>query len=281
MLTLNDYKDEDRLLLDKAGLYFSEDKLSHAYLFEGGKDSVQRLFEGFCRRIFHDFDGLDIADGRISNIEDLLIEEDDRIGIDRVREIIGLIYRKPLRAKHRIIFLKNAGNMLEPAQNALLKSLEEPPDHLVWILGAVNRSSLLDTIRSRCRYVRAPELKKDSAEVPSEDEKFFGDLLLSCLKGQGLEVFMNGDILDAKSRDLSEIPGIWIGILSESLEYSLTGIEKNNHTGRWAIIKEIAELLGPDKISRKIIEVEETGQGLKNNWNHLLALENLCLKLGA
>ncbi len=280
MANISNCKEEDKLLLKEAGLYFAEDRLSHAYLFEGGQDSVLRLFECFCRRIFHDYDGLDPGHDSIYNIEDLLIEDSERISIDRVREIIGLIYRKPLRAKHRLIFLKNAGNMLEPAQNALLKSLEEPPDHLIWVLGAVNRSSLLDTIRSRCRYVRAPELKKVFDSDRNEDDKYFENLLVTCIKGRGIEIFMNGDILDAKKRDISKIPAIWTGILSEALEYSLTGLEKDNHTERWAIIKEVSLLLSPDKISRKIIDVEKTGQGLKNNWNQQLALEHLCLKLG-
>ncbi|MCL2579607.1 MAG: hypothetical protein FWE32_06200 [Oscillospiraceae bacterium] len=71
------------------------------------------------------------------------------IPIDKVREIRGQAYLLPNESERKILLLEDADNMLPPAQNALLKILEEPPGCVIFILTVANRFRLLETVRSR------------------------------------------------------------------------------------------------------------------------------------
>ena len=69
--------------------------------------------------------------------------------IDTVRELRDSAYILPNEAPRRAIILAGANNMTEQAQNALLKILEEPPRHVVFILTCENRAQMLSTVQSR------------------------------------------------------------------------------------------------------------------------------------
>jgi len=75
------------------------------------------------------------------------------IGIDEVRQWVTLAARKPARGRWRVLLIEDADRMLERTGNVLLKSLEEAPQHTVWILTAPSPADVLLTIRSRCRLV--------------------------------------------------------------------------------------------------------------------------------
>ncbi len=70
--------------------------------------------------------------------------------IDTIREIRDNAYIMPIEAKRKINILSDCDKMNEPAQNAFLKVLEEPPEFMVFILICQNTCSLLPTVRSRC-----------------------------------------------------------------------------------------------------------------------------------
>lgn len=70
--------------------------------------------------------------------------------IDTVREIRDNAYIMPIEAKRKVNILLDCDKMNEPAQNAFLKVLEEPPEFMVFILICQNAQSLLTTVRSRC-----------------------------------------------------------------------------------------------------------------------------------
>ena len=69
--------------------------------------------------------------------------------IDVVRQVISDVYVKPNEGEHKVYILGNAHCMSIPAQNALLKVLEEPPEYAVFILTAVSKSMMLETVLSR------------------------------------------------------------------------------------------------------------------------------------
>ncbi|MDR1633965.1 MAG: DNA polymerase III subunit delta' [Bifidobacteriaceae bacterium] len=75
------------------------------------------------------------------------------IAIDDVREWVGLASRTPSQGRWRVIIVEDADRMLERTGNVLLKALEEPPPHTVWILSAPRPQDVLVTVRSRCRRV--------------------------------------------------------------------------------------------------------------------------------
>ena len=69
--------------------------------------------------------------------------------VDAIRAIRETAYILPNEAPRRVILLEQAENMTDTAQNALLKILEEPPGHVLFILTCENRSQMLPTIQSR------------------------------------------------------------------------------------------------------------------------------------
>lgn len=75
------------------------------------------------------------------------------IGIDQVREIITTSEQMPATAPWRIIIIEDVDRMLERATNVLLKEIEEPAEHCIWLLCAPSAQDVLPTIRSRTRIV--------------------------------------------------------------------------------------------------------------------------------
>lgn len=84
--------------------------------------------------------------------------------IDTLREIVENAPVMPNESKFKIYIIADMDNTLVPAQNALLKLIEEPPDHCVIILTAGSRSSLLPTIISRVISLSVNEVSKESCE---------------------------------------------------------------------------------------------------------------------
>ncbi len=85
---------------------------------------------------------------------DIFVADGYNVGemnIEAIRNIRTSAYIKPNEAEKKVYLLFNCEKMLQPAQNAFLKVLEEPPENVVFIMTAVSASSLLQTVRSRSR----------------------------------------------------------------------------------------------------------------------------------
>ncbi|MEG3616145.1 DNA polymerase III subunit delta' [Isoptericola haloaureus] len=99
---------------------------------------------------------------------DLTVVATDKvvIAIDEVRDLITTASRTPSVGRYRVIVVEDADRMVERTTNVLLKSIEEPPAHTVWVLCAPSSQDVLPTIRSRCRGVvlRVPPAR-DVAEL--------------------------------------------------------------------------------------------------------------------
>ena len=80
-----------------------------------------------------------------------LEEEKRSIGIAVVKQGIKFIGEKPYQEKYRVLIIYNADKLTVEAQNSLLKTLEEHPEHALILLVARSAGALLDTISSRCR----------------------------------------------------------------------------------------------------------------------------------
>ncbi|MFD6446532.1 DNA polymerase III subunit delta' [Promicromonospora sp. NPDC060204] len=83
----------------------------------------------------------------------LLATEKVVIAIDEVRDLIMTASRSPSGGRWRVIVIEDADRMAERTTNVLLKAIEEPPPHTVWVLCAPSVQDVLPTIRSRCRSV--------------------------------------------------------------------------------------------------------------------------------
>ena len=88
---------------------------------------------------------------RGQHVDVLALAPDDtgKIKIDEVREVIADCEYRPFEGKRRVVLIRDADALLEAAQNALLKSLEEPPPGTIFVLTSAAPDALLRTVRSR------------------------------------------------------------------------------------------------------------------------------------
>ncbi len=148
-----------------------QNKLSHAYILNGqrgsGKKLLARLFAmtlqcesgksepcGECRSC------MQTKNGNQPDIITLVHEKPTSISVDEIREQLnGDIMIKPYSSPYKIYIIPEADLMTQQAQNALLKTLEEPPEYAVIFLLTENADSLLSTIRSRCVMLKLRNIK--------------------------------------------------------------------------------------------------------------------------
>lgn len=143
--------------------------MTHAWLITGG-DAQKRQNE--AEKIAQELLG-EKVDWANPNHPDLaIITGEPSVGIDQVKRLSAEMALKPFRAKNKVAVINRAQDMTPAAQNALLKTLEEPPGNSAIILTAAEESALAPTIVSRCRQVRlgtkpAVELTKEELRTES------------------------------------------------------------------------------------------------------------------
>lgn len=106
------------------------------------------------------------------------IVPEQSIGIGSIREVKRLISLKPYRSHTKAVVIKEAQTLTIEAQNALLKTLEEPPEHtIIILLVSTNVEALLPTVISRCQVIQLPttnpELLKDEVELMAQQLAVF------------------------------------------------------------------------------------------------------------
>src|SRR3972149_10667302 len=150
----------------------SSGQIPHAFLFSGpkgtGKTSAARILAKIlncekkgkepCNKCDQ---CLSITKG--SNIDVIELDAASHRGIDDVRALRDAVKLSPARARRKVYIIDEAHMLTTEASNALLKTLEEPPSHVVFILATTNPEKLLDTIKSRT--VRVSFKKATEAEI--------------------------------------------------------------------------------------------------------------------
>ncbi len=146
-------------------------KIAHAYLFCGprgtGKTTMARLLakalncsEGMGHQCNHCSNCLEIDEGIHPDV--IEIDAASNNGIDQVRDLIEKVNYLPIKGKYKVYIIDEVHNMSDNAFNALLKTLEEPPSHVIFVLATTEPHNILPTIVSRCQ-------RYDFTKVAEED----------------------------------------------------------------------------------------------------------------
>lgn len=135
-------RDQDHIVSVLEGA-IKKNEIPHALLFAGsrgtGKTTLARIFAHEIGTKDIDLYEIDAASNR---------------GIDDIRELKEAVHTQPYDSPRKVYIIDEVHMLTKEAFNALLKTLEEPPSHVIFILATTEEEKLLDTIRSRCQMFR-------------------------------------------------------------------------------------------------------------------------------
>ena len=171
-----------------------KDQISHAYLFYGsrgtGKTSIAKIFA-------NEVNGNEIY--QKENVDIIEIDAASNNGVDEVRDIKEAIKFLPTEGKYKVYIIDEVHMLTTAAFNALLKTLEEPPAHVIFILATTEIHKIPATILSRCQRF---EFKNLSQEQLIDRLKYIAkeeDLVIEEAAIEKISTLAKGGLRDAIS----------------------------------------------------------------------------------
>ena len=144
-------------------------QINHAYLFAGprgtGKTSIAKIFANVinCENpINYQPCGKCISCTQPNNSDIIEIDAASNNGVDEIRELRNKVTLLPAYGKYKVYIIDEVHMLTQGAFNALLKTLEEPPAHVIFILATTDPHKVIETILSRCQRL---DFKKISNEA--------------------------------------------------------------------------------------------------------------------
>jgi DNA polymerase-3 subunit gamma/tau len=275
-------------------------RVSHAYLLTGprgvGKTSIARIMA-------HDINGLPYSDdGHLDIIE---IDAASNNGVDDVRDLRDKVRIAPVSLPKKIYIIDEVHMLSKPAFNALLKTLEEPPEHVVFILATTEVHKLPDTILSRTqrfhfRPIGADDTKKHLKSIAKKEKIAIDDDALAIIAERAGGSFRDAiSLLDQLSNlsdkevsaDMVEdalglAPTKQLRLLADaittrqlSVAVSLLGTLESSGVSPVVLSEQLAHVLKPSIISQpRLIELLDQLIEVGRSYNpHLKLLASVAL----
>jgi DNA polymerase-3 subunit delta' len=284
------------------------DKINHAYMFEGMDGVGKTKFANELSKIL-------LNTSNVNNSPDYINinPEGSSIKIAQIRNLQSDILIKP-HSDYKIYIINQAEKMTVEAQNALLKTLEEPPKYAMIILITNNKESLLDTIKSRCELIKflpisQIQLKKYLIEKGIEEEK--AQLLATFSRGsiqKAIELSESAEfitlrediqnyiqiILDKNIIEILEIPSHIdkykeeiINLLDMMINYFRDimmlkeGIDYNMmiNVDKITFLQNMSKKISYSQVSKIIDIIEEAKKKIKSNCNFNMSIQVMALNI--
>lgn len=238
------------------------DKLHHAYLFTGtrgvGKTTIARIFSkslnceqgqsanpcGQCATC------VDISEGRYVDL--LEIDAASRTKVEDTRDILDNVQYKPTRGKYKVYLIDEVHMLSKHSFNALLKTLEEPPEHVKFLLATTDPQKLPVTILSRCLQFNLKALSQEQIQAHLS------------------YIFKNENIRFEDSA-LSQLAKAAQGSIRDSLSLSDQAIAQGNNQVSFDVVSNMLGLLNKNQILKLLkLICERDSQGA------IAQLDNIC-----
>lgn len=289
------------------------DRLSHAHLLVG-EDGIGKsiLAKNIGLKILgknQDRQYVDLVEWRIE-------KNKSTIGVNSIRTLIEEINKKPYEGDKKVIIIYNAHKMTVQAQNAFLKTIEEPPKNVIILLLCENLEVILDTIKSRCQIHKLKNLNVGEMEeflkinyydlsleeirviisfsdgIPGKAEKFIQDNNFKDIRNITLEILLNLNKvgteelikyekkLSNQKENFEEILTAFLSYIRDTIIYK--EIEEEDlilNIDKLLSIKELANIFSFIKLNGIISIINDTRENLVRNVNPGLAFEVMLFKM--
>lgn len=235
-------------------------------------------------------------------------------GVDDVRNIIDEIYKKPFEGDKKVIIIYEGNKLTIQAQNALLKTIEEPPQGVHIIILCESLELILDTIKSRCEIYKLTPLTKEelydyimmkefnyneneikaaiafSEGIPGRIDRYFNDDnlkktrnklidLVKDLNKNNFEVILHyEENLSMLKDNKEEILNILSGFIRDILIYK--EVENNDfiiNMDKFDDINELTKEMSFKKLNNMIIAIEEARKNIKSNVSWIMTLRIMLM----